>query len=60
MYLTVGNDPNGRLIAIISLGQPQFGDDHCTVLSLEVVKNMKEAKRWYKRMKVERPWETRN
>ena len=60
MYLTVGDNPNGGgLLAIVSLGQPQFGDERCTVLTLEVVKNMKEAKQWFRRMKIERPWEPR-
>lgn len=61
IYLTVGDNPKGiGLLAIISRGQPQLGDDHCTLLTLEVVKNMKAAKAWYRRMKIERPWEARN
>lgn len=57
MYLTVDSDrEKGGLIAIISLGSPQFGDAEVTVLSIERVKNMKAAKAWYRRMKVERPW----
>jgi hypothetical protein len=60
-YLTVGDDPHGRgLLAIISFGSPQYGDENVTVLTLEVVKNMKAAKRWYKRMLIEQPWEARN
>lgn len=59
MYLTVGKNPKGEgLIAVITLGQPQFGDKNCTVLSLEIVSNMKAAKIWFKRMKIERPWES--
>lgn len=62
MYLTVDKDPHGRgLIAIITQGHIQRGDKNCTVLTLEVgFKNMKAAKTWYKQMKIERPWETRN
>lgn len=37
-----------------------MGDGQCTVLDVEIVKNMKAAKAWYKRMKIERPWEPRN
>lgn len=60
IYLTVGDDPKGRgLIAVMSQGQPQLGDAHCTVLTIEIVKNMKQAKAWFRRMKDERPWETR-
>lgn len=61
MYLTVGDDPEGRgKLAIITIGQPQLGDERCTVLTLEIVKNMKAARAWYRRMKIERPWEARN
>lgn len=61
IYLTVDNNPNGRgLLAVMTQGHPQFGDKECVVLTLEVVKNMKEAKRWFKRMKIEQPWEVRN
>ena len=35
--------------------------DHQTiVLDVEIVKNMKEAKAWFKRMKVEQPWMPRS
>ena len=61
MYLTTAPNPNGKgLLAIISQGQPQLGDVNVTVLTLEIVKNMKEVKSWYRRMKIERPWEARN
>lgn len=60
MYLTVDRErcqpENDGYIAVISMGQPQLGDEECTVLDVEVVKNMKEAKAWYKRMKIEQPW----
>jgi len=59
IYLTFGKDSQGRKIAIMSLGSPQHGDEMVTVLTLEVVKSTKEAKAWFKRMLVERPWETR-
>lgn len=60
VYLTVGDDPKGRgLLAIVSRGHPQQGDAQCTVLSVEVVKNMKAAKAWFRRVKIEQPWEIR-
>ena len=60
MYLTVDRDrENGGLIAVISLGSPQVGDKEITILTVERVKNMKGAKAWYRRMKVEQPWATR-
>lgn len=61
IYLTVDKNPKGDgLLAIMSEGQPQMGDEKCTVLTLEVVKDMEEARTWFERMKVERPWEERN
>lgn len=57
VYLTVGEDPHGRgKLAIITRGCVQHGDKNVTVLTLEVVKNMKAAKSWYRRMLVEQPW----
>ena len=59
--LTVGRAEDGRLLAIISSGgHPQIsGSGQCTVLGVEVVKSMKDAKRWFRQARVERPWETR-
>lgn len=60
MYLTVSDDPRGRgKLAIVTLGHPQRGDAKCEVLTLTVVKDHAEACAWYERMKIERPWETR-
>lgn len=60
IYLTVEREKrqpqNDGYIAVISQGQPQFGDEKVVILDVEVVKNMKEAKAWYKRMKLEQPW----
>jgi hypothetical protein len=61
-YLTVGREKHaesGKYLAVLSFGQPQTGDENITVLSIELVRNYKEAKQWAKRMEVERPWETR-
>lgn len=57
-YLTCGSDPHGRgILAIISLGSPQRGDDEITVCDMEVCKSMKAAKKWYRRQMKTRPWE---
>lgn len=65
-YLTVSREKKWNkdhtlygYIAIISLGQPQFGDEQCTVCDVEIVDNMRSARQWYKRMMVEKPWEPR-
>ena len=61
IYLTVDKNPKGNgLLAVISQGQPQLGDDDVVVLDVTTVKNMKAARKWYKRMLIERPWELRN
>lgn len=64
MYLTVDREKrkpqNDGYVAVISLGSPQRGDEECVILDVEVVKNMKEAKAWYKRMRIEQPWVTRS
>lgn len=64
MYLTVDRHKrqpeNDGYIAIISYGSPQLGDKLTTVLTVEIVKNMKEAKAWFKKMKIEQPWIARN
>jgi len=60
--LTFGPTGDGRKIAIISRGgHPQLvGSGDCEVLDLTTdCRNMKEAKAWFRRMMVERPWETR-
>lgn len=51
---------NDGYVAILSYGSPQLGDKNVTILTVEVVHNMKAAKCWYKQMLIERPWETRN
>lgn len=52
---------NDGYIAVITRGgHPQFAPaETCEILTLEVVPNMKAAKAWFRRMKIERPWETR-
>lgn len=60
IYLTIDRKKrqpeNDGYVAIISQGSPQLGDQETIVLDVEIVKNMKEAKAWFKRMKVEQPW----
>ncbi len=64
VYLTVAREKrqpqNDGYVAVISMGSPQFGDKDTQVLSVEIVPNMKAAKAWFKKMKLERPWEVRN
>lgn len=64
LYLTVSREKRepqrDGYIAVITQGQPQLGDAETTVLTVGIVRNMKEAKAWYRRMKIERPWEPRN
>lgn len=64
IYLTVDRKKrqpqNDGYIAVISYGQIQLGDEKCTILNVEVVKNMKEAKSWFRKMKIEQPWLARN
>ena len=61
LKLTVGRDSQGRMLAIISTGgHPQINPEvQTTILTVEIVKNMKEAKAWFKQQSLERPWETR-
>lgn len=64
IYLTVDRKKrqpeNDGYVAVISQGSPQRGDKNITVLSVEIVQNIKEAKAWFERMKVEQPWVERN
>lgn len=62
--MTVGREKrqpeNDGYVAVITDGCYQAGDDPVICLDVEIVKNMKEAKAWFRRMKIERPWEPRN
>lgn len=60
LYLTVGPGDRDDLIAICSDGTPQYGHEGVTILTLKRVSSMKEAKVWFKRVRRERPWETRH
>lgn len=63
LYLTVARErrqpQNDGYVAVISDGHIQRGDEKCLVLSVKVVPNVKAAQAWFRRMKEERPWETR-
>ena len=52
----------GRLIAVISDGSVQHGDEGVTVLDCEWFLPGEEdkARAWYERMKIEQPWNKRN
>lgn len=57
-YLTCDDDPKGRgILAIISLGSPQFGDKEVAVCDIEICKSMKAAKKWYRHQMKTKPWE---
>jgi hypothetical protein len=59
LVLTTGADPRGRgILAIITQGgHPQLDRERvCEVLTLEIFKTRKEARRWFEQMRVERPW----
>lgn len=58
-YLTTGRVEDGRLMAVCSDGSPQWGHAHVTVLSVECVASEAEARVWFDRIMLERPWETR-
>lgn len=58
LYLTVG-PKDGRLLAVITRGCVQRGDQDVDVLSLDLFDTQAQAQGWFKKMKSERPWETR-
>jgi hypothetical protein len=64
LYLTVSHEKrqpeNDGYVAVISQGHMRRGDANTILLSVEIVPNMKAAKAWFKRMQIERPWESRN
>lgn len=47
-------------IAVISRGHPRRGDPETLVCSVEIVPNMKAAKRWFREQIKTEPWERRN
>jgi len=61
LVLTTGPHPRkpGKLIAVLSRGSPQRGDDDVMVLSVEVVDDMQAAFVWANKAIQSEPWETR-
>ena len=59
-YLTYGKHASGKLLAVISDGSPQHGHEDVTVLTVKLVDSPADAKRWFKEMKRERPWDNPN
>lgn len=61
IYLTVDKNPSGPgCLAVISRGQPQLGDEDVVILDCGVFPSKWAARKWYRRVAAERPWETRN
>lgn len=63
LLMTVGPAGDGRMLAIISRGgHPQRpGSGTCEVLTVELVANIPggDTGAWFKKMQLEKPWETR-
>jgi len=62
IYLTIGPDPKNRnrLMAVVTDGNAQAGDDPVTVLTLENnFPDRAAAKAWFDYVKLTRPWVTR-
>lgn len=61
LYLTVDDDPDGDgMIAILTQGHPNRGDEEVIVCNVKRVQTRDEADAWFKRQCVERPWEVRS
>lgn len=60
-YLSTGPHPRNphKLIAVISLGQPQYGDKKVLVCTVTTTTTQAEAEKWFKEQLAIRPWETR-
>jgi hypothetical protein len=52
---------DGHMLAVISDGSPQFGNDPVTVLTVEkfATDDGAAARAWFERMKIEQPWNER-
>lgn len=59
LYLTVGRTLDGRMVAVCADGTLHRGHRPVTILSVEAVETEAEAKEWFERVILERPWETR-
>lgn len=57
-YLTTAPNPNGPgVMAVISLGSPQYGDTNVVVCSVTVRKSIRAANNWFKKQMKTRPWD---
>jgi hypothetical protein len=60
LYMThAWNDEQQAYLAVITEGHPRMGDELATVLTLELLPTARACRQWFKRMRRERPWETR-
>jgi hypothetical protein len=51
-------DRNGYL-AVVSEGHPRLGDEEVTVCTVALLPTPRACRQWFRRMRKERPWETR-
>lgn len=62
IYMTYDLGDDGRVVAIISRGSPQFGDKTIEILAIESFdEGTTEAELdiWFKRMQILQPWEAK-
>lgn len=60
LYLTTKwFQERGEFVAVLSFGQPQLGDENPVIVDVNAFKTKRECRAWFRRMKKERPWETR-
>lgn len=61
LYLTTAPDENnkGCIIAVISDGTPQYFHDPVTVLDADRFDSIEAARNWFKKAKLEQPWNPR-
>jgi hypothetical protein len=55
-YISLGRDESGRLLAIVTKGHPNAGDNKVEVCDIEIVKNLEEAAEWFTKSLTEKPW----
>lgn len=55
-YVSLGRAQDGRLLALITEGHPNAGDEKVTVCSVHVVQDRKEAAEWFAKELTEKPW----
>lgn len=61
LYMTHDwSEEHDAYMAVITAGHPRMGDDKCEVLTVQLLPSPRACRQWFKRMRKERPWETRN